>query len=115
MIFYESARCLHGRPEPLRGHGAYYVNMFMHFRPRGQPGWWHEEGAASAAAHDWAVRHQVAAVSESARLVRRRKAHAAIEEAHASLVRRAVHEDGTAAAEEAGDAPGEAWKERVEL
>jgi hypothetical protein len=37
MVFYESARCMHGRPEPLKG--AYYVNLFAHYRPAGDPKW----------------------------------------------------------------------------
>jgi prolyl 4-hydroxylase len=31
MVLYESAKLIHGRPEPLTGHG--YANMFCHFRP----------------------------------------------------------------------------------
>lgn len=31
MLFYESARLLHGRPEPLEG--EYYCNIFLHYRP----------------------------------------------------------------------------------
>jgi hypothetical protein len=31
MVFYESARCIHGRPEPL--HGQHYVNAFIHYKP----------------------------------------------------------------------------------
>ena len=33
MILYESARLIHGRPRPLRGH--YYDNVLVHFKPRG--------------------------------------------------------------------------------
>ena len=32
MLLYESAACTHGRERPLRG--AYYANIFVHFRPR---------------------------------------------------------------------------------
>ncbi len=35
MVFYESARCLHGRPEALQG--QFYVNIFTHYRPVGKP------------------------------------------------------------------------------
>lgn len=32
FIFYEGARLVHGRPWPLKG--DYYINMFVHYRPR---------------------------------------------------------------------------------
>ncbi|KAH8047327.1 hypothetical protein JL722_13139 [Aureococcus anophagefferens] len=41
IVFYESAKCLHGRPEPFRGEG--YVNLFAHYRPKGRPEWYHEQ------------------------------------------------------------------------
>ena len=31
MVWYESARAVHGRPRPL--HGEYYDNLFIHFSP----------------------------------------------------------------------------------
>ena len=31
MLFYESAKCLHGRPQKLDGVG--YANIFLHFQP----------------------------------------------------------------------------------
>eukprot|EP01036_Dinobryon_divergens_P025940 gene25940-34539_t len=37
IVYYESARCLHGRMQPL--HGGYYVNLFSHYRPVGDPQW----------------------------------------------------------------------------
>eukprot|EP00349_Pseudokeronopsis_sp_Brazil_P002763 CAMPEP_0202963774 /NCGR_PEP_ID=MMETSP1396-20130829/7784_1 /ASSEMBLY_ACC=CAM_ASM_000872 /TAXON_ID= /ORGANISM="Pseudokeronopsis sp., Strain Brazil" /LENGTH=430 /DNA_ID=CAMNT_0049685265 /DNA_START=242 /DNA_END=1534 /DNA_ORIENTATION=+ len=37
IVYYESARCLHGRMQPLEG--AYYVNLFAHYRPVGDPSW----------------------------------------------------------------------------
>ena len=37
IVYYESARCLHGRMQPLQG--AYYVNLFAHYRPVGDPKW----------------------------------------------------------------------------
>lgn len=37
IVYYESARCLHGRMKPLRG--DYYVNLFTHYRPIGDPQW----------------------------------------------------------------------------
>jgi len=40
IVYYESAKCLHGRNSPLRGEGAYYVNMFSHYRPVGDPDWY---------------------------------------------------------------------------
>ena len=33
MLWYESARAVHGRPQPLNGH--YYDNIFIHFKPAG--------------------------------------------------------------------------------
>ena len=33
MIWYESARLVHGRQRPLRG--RYYDNLFIHYKPRG--------------------------------------------------------------------------------
>ena len=38
MVWYESARLLHGRPEPLAG--DYYDNLFIHFSPTH---WYSEE------------------------------------------------------------------------
>jgi prolyl 4-hydroxylase len=35
MVFYESLRLLHGRPQPLRGN--FYAGVFAHFRPRSDP------------------------------------------------------------------------------
>lgn len=37
IVYYESARCLHGRMQPLDG--AYYVNLFSHYRPVGDDSW----------------------------------------------------------------------------
>mmetsp|Transcript_29057 Transcript_29057/g.29397 ORF Transcript_29057/g.29397 Transcript_29057/m.29397 type:complete len:472 (+) Transcript_29057:50-1465(+) len=37
VVYYESARCLHGRMTPLDG--GYYVNLFTHYRPEGDPKW----------------------------------------------------------------------------
>merc|ERR1719235_1805846 len=31
MLFYESAKCVHGRPRPLKG--KWYTSLFMHYRP----------------------------------------------------------------------------------
>ena len=71
MLFYESARCLHGRPKPLRG--RYFVNAFVHFRPRGRPAWYKEYGSFSGAAVAWAAEH-VQRRSEEARELARRLA-----------------------------------------
>ena len=38
IVYYESARCLHGRMKPLNG--AFYVNLFAHYRPVGDPQWY---------------------------------------------------------------------------
>ena len=37
IVYYESARCLHGRMRPLDG--AFYVNLFAHYRPVGDKAW----------------------------------------------------------------------------
>jgi len=37
IVYYESARCLHGRMMPLNG--SHYVNLFTHYRPTGDPQW----------------------------------------------------------------------------
>lgn len=39
IVYYESAKALHGRNRPLRGPHAYYVNLFTHYRPTGDPDW----------------------------------------------------------------------------
>jgi len=39
IVYYESAKCLHGRNKPLKGEGSYYVNLFTHYRPTGDPQW----------------------------------------------------------------------------
>eukprot|EP00596_Hydrurales_sp_CCMP1899_P007088 CAMPEP_0119042686 /NCGR_PEP_ID=MMETSP1177-20130426/16081_1 /TAXON_ID=2985 /ORGANISM="Ochromonas sp, Strain CCMP1899" /LENGTH=386 /DNA_ID=CAMNT_0007009649 /DNA_START=484 /DNA_END=1644 /DNA_ORIENTATION=+ len=44
IIYYESARCLHGRMKPLQG--AFYVNLFAHYRPIGDPDWHGKENTA---------------------------------------------------------------------
>ncbi len=38
IVYYESARCLHGRMKAL--HGKAYVNLFAHYRPIGDPKWY---------------------------------------------------------------------------
>jgi hypothetical protein len=40
VVFYESAKCLHGRNRALRGDGAFYVNLFTHYRPVGDAAWY---------------------------------------------------------------------------
>uniref|UniRef100_A0A7S2A823 Uncharacterized protein n=1 Tax=Trieres chinensis TaxID=1514140 RepID=A0A7S2A823_TRICV len=40
IVYYESAKCLHGRNTPLTGNGAYYTNVFSHYRPTGDPEWY---------------------------------------------------------------------------
>jgi hypothetical protein len=39
IVYYESAKCLHGRNRPLTGEGAFYVNLFTHYRPVGDDKW----------------------------------------------------------------------------
>lgn len=43
VVYYESAKCLHGRNRPLTGPNAYYVNLFTHYRPVGDPDWFTKE------------------------------------------------------------------------
>lgn len=48
VVYYESAKCLHGRNRPLTGPDAYYVNLFTHYRPIGDDEWFtrpNHEGA----------------------------------------------------------------------
>ena len=40
VVYYESAKCLHARNRPMKGPNAYYVNLFTHYRPVGDPDWW---------------------------------------------------------------------------
>jgi hypothetical protein len=42
VVYYESAKCLHARNRPMRGPNAYYVNLFTHYRPIGDPDWFHK-------------------------------------------------------------------------
>ena len=37
MLFYESAKCLHGRPQLLNG--DYYSNVFIHYKPTSDGAW----------------------------------------------------------------------------
>lgn len=38
IVYYESAKCLHGRNTPLMGDS--YTNVFAHYRPKGDPQWY---------------------------------------------------------------------------
>ena len=49
LLFIESAKCLHGRPEPLKG--SYYVNLFTHYRPKGNPEWFREKVRGATQQH----------------------------------------------------------------
>jgi hypothetical protein len=40
IVFYESAKCLHGRMAPLTGKNSYFVNLFAHYRPDGEGDEW---------------------------------------------------------------------------
>jgi hypothetical protein len=40
VVYYESAKCLHGRNRPLSGPNAYYTNMFTHYKPIQEGNWW---------------------------------------------------------------------------
>ena len=41
LLFYESAKCLHGREVPLNGDS--FVSLFAHYRPRDAPRWFLED------------------------------------------------------------------------
>lgn len=41
IVYYESAKALHGRNTPLAG--GYYANIFTHYRPIGDPQWYTRE------------------------------------------------------------------------
>lgn len=49
IVYYESARCLHGRMQPLEG--AYYVNLFAHYRPIGDSLWSKKPNPPGTPAH----------------------------------------------------------------
>ena len=40
LVYYESARCLHGRTKLFQG--DYFVNFFAHYRPKGDPDWFRD-------------------------------------------------------------------------
>jgi len=40
IVYYESAKCLHARNKPLTGDSSWYVNLFTHYRPIGDPEWY---------------------------------------------------------------------------
>jgi hypothetical protein len=40
VVYYESAKCLHGRNRPLTGPNAYYTNLFTHYRPIADDVWY---------------------------------------------------------------------------
>ena len=41
IVYYESAKALHGRNTPLAG--GYYANIFTHYRPIGDPDWYSKD------------------------------------------------------------------------
>ena len=41
IVYYESAKALHGRNTPLAG--GYYTNLFTHYRPTGDPQWYEKD------------------------------------------------------------------------
>ena len=43
VVYYESAKCLHGRNRPLSGPNAYYTNLFTHYKPAQEGHWWMDE------------------------------------------------------------------------
>jgi len=59
IVYYESARCLHGRMQPLKGRS--YSNLFAHYRPVGDPEWFEKENPTvegnAAAKEECSVSH----------------------------------------------------------
>jgi hypothetical protein len=53
LLFYESAKCLHGRPKPLRG--SWYSSVFVHYRPVGWSDADHKEAARNALPPNWEI------------------------------------------------------------
>jgi len=53
ILFYESARCLHGRTAPLEG-GA-FVSLFAHYRPKRDPTWYKRPNPPGESPLDWAA------------------------------------------------------------
>ena len=109
MIFYESAACTHGRPVPLVG--VDFVNMFAHFRPRGDPGWYRERATVADApygpvAQRWVADLEAQWPQEQKKLdVRRREHYGHLEETSAGDggdgdgdTGEAIHNDAEAAA-----------------
>lgn len=41
IVYYESAKALHGRNTPLQG--GKYINLFTHYRPIDDPDWFQRE------------------------------------------------------------------------
>ncbi|KAL7549137.1 hypothetical protein ACHAWF_012406 [Thalassiosira exigua] len=41
LVYYESAKALHGRNTPLAG--GFYANIFTHYRPIGDPNWYQKD------------------------------------------------------------------------
>jgi hypothetical protein len=46
VVFYESARCLHARTQPLAS--GFYANLFVHYRPLNDSAWFLKVRAATA-------------------------------------------------------------------
>jgi hypothetical protein len=46
ILYYESARCIHGRMRPFRGDS--FVNIFSHYRPVDDPYWYKKENPQGA-------------------------------------------------------------------
>lgn len=46
IVYYESAKALHGRNTPLQG--GKYINLFTHYRPVDDPKWYQKENPEGA-------------------------------------------------------------------
>ena len=46
IVYYESAKSLHGRNSPLKG--GFYANLFTHYRPIGDPNWYMRDNPEGA-------------------------------------------------------------------
>mmetsp|Transcript_43394 Transcript_43394/g.135945 ORF Transcript_43394/g.135945 Transcript_43394/m.135945 type:complete len:244 (-) Transcript_43394:202-933(-) len=110
MLFYESARCLHGRPLPLKG--SRFVNAFVHYRPKDDPHWHAVAGSYSGAAVRWAADHIAVRSEEAREMARRLAAHSG----HAWLAGAAAASPSAAPTSSAGNLGGSlTWEAAVAL
>lgn len=67
VVYYESAKCLHGRNRPMVGENAYFVNLFTHYKPVTDEDWWSQpnhEGTPEAVLGDKPLSEECRLVSQ---------------------------------------------------